>query len=164
MLDAINVGKGPWANEVSGIVRIGQTMTLVLAIKDEENKFDMMVRNCIAHDGNRAPIELHPQKKEEAGIGEVREIGLNSIPKSFQLKISTFSPYKNETRRYEDQHRKEPSVYVFVWICSLFDSSVVHRHHIELDRSFPFLEAKKYCKNAPLPYDMAIFKSTWKTS
>ncbi|GFQ87356.1 ZP domain-containing protein [Trichonephila clavata] len=58
MLDAIQVGKGPWANEVSGIVRIGQTMTLVLAIKDEENKFDMMVRNCIAHDGNRAPIEL----------------------------------------------------------------------------------------------------------
>ncbi|XP_055942183.1 uncharacterized protein LOC129972179 [Argiope bruennichi] len=54
----IQVGKGPWANEVSGIVRIGQTMTLVLAIKDEENKFDMMVRNCIAHDGNRAPIEL----------------------------------------------------------------------------------------------------------
>lgn len=54
----IQVGKGPWANEVSGIVRIGQTMTLVLAIKDDESKFDMMVRNCIAHDGNRAPIEL----------------------------------------------------------------------------------------------------------
>ncbi|XP_015922589.1 uncharacterized protein [Parasteatoda tepidariorum] len=54
----IQVGKGPWANEVAGIVRIGQTMTLVLAIKDDESKFDMMVRNCIAHDGNRAPIEL----------------------------------------------------------------------------------------------------------
>ncbi|XP_035209892.1 uncharacterized protein LOC118184338 [Stegodyphus dumicola] len=54
----IQVGKGPWASEVSGIVKIGQTMTMVLAIKDEENKFDMMVRNCIAHDGKRAPIEL----------------------------------------------------------------------------------------------------------
>ncbi|GIY25729.1 ZP domain-containing protein [Caerostris extrusa] len=54
----IQVGKGPWASEVSGIVKIGQTMTMVLAIKDVENKFDMMVRNCIAHDGKRAPIEL----------------------------------------------------------------------------------------------------------
>lgn len=54
----IQVGKGPWASEVSGIVKIGQTMTMVLAIKDEENKFDMMVRNCIAHDKKRAPIEL----------------------------------------------------------------------------------------------------------
>ncbi|RWS12556.1 uncharacterized protein B4U79_11581 [Dinothrombium tinctorium] len=54
----IQVGKGPWASEVAGIVKIGQTMTMVLAIKDEENKFDMLVRNCIAHDGKRAPIEL----------------------------------------------------------------------------------------------------------
>jgi len=54
----IQVGKGPWASEVAGIVKIGQTMTMVLAIKDEENKFDMLVRNCIAHDGERQPIEL----------------------------------------------------------------------------------------------------------
>lgn len=31
----IQVGKGPWASEVAGIVKIGQTMTMVLAIKDE---------------------------------------------------------------------------------------------------------------------------------
>jgi len=43
---------------VAGIVKIGQTMTMVLAIKDEENKFDMLVRNCFAHDGKRGPIEL----------------------------------------------------------------------------------------------------------
>lgn len=54
----IQVGKGPWASEVSGIVKIGQTMTMVLAIKDEENKFDMLVRNCVAHDGKRTPIQL----------------------------------------------------------------------------------------------------------
>ncbi|KAG9509988.1 hypothetical protein GZH46_01481 [Fragariocoptes setiger] len=54
----IQVGKGPWASEVAGIVKIGQTMTMVLAIKDEENKFDMLVRNCFAHDGKRGPIEL----------------------------------------------------------------------------------------------------------
>ena len=37
------VGKGPYASEVSGIVKIGQTMTMVLGVKDDENKFDMMV-------------------------------------------------------------------------------------------------------------------------
>ncbi|CAL8114216.1 unnamed protein product [Orchesella dallaii] len=57
----IQVGKGPWASEVSGLVKIGQTMTMVLAIKDDDNKFDMMVRNCLAHDGNRAPIQLVDQ-------------------------------------------------------------------------------------------------------
>lgn len=54
----IQVGRGPWASEVAGIVKIGQTMTMVLAIKDEESKFDMLVRNCVAHDGKRQPIEL----------------------------------------------------------------------------------------------------------
>ena len=58
----IQVGKGPWASEVSGLVKIGQTMTMVLAIKDDEQKFDMMVRNCMAHDGQRAPIQLVDQK------------------------------------------------------------------------------------------------------
>lgn len=37
-------------------------MTMVLAIKDDENKFDMLVRNCMAHDGKRAPIQLVDQK------------------------------------------------------------------------------------------------------
>lgn len=58
----IQVGKGPWASEVSGLVKIGQTMTMVLAIKDDDSKFDMLVRNCVAHDGKRAPIQLVDQK------------------------------------------------------------------------------------------------------
>lgn len=56
------MGKGPWASEVSGLVKIGQTMTMVLAIKDDDGKFDMLVRNCMAHDGKRAPIQLVDQK------------------------------------------------------------------------------------------------------
>jgi len=54
----IQSGKGPWSSEVSGIVKIGQTMTMVLGIKDQDAKFDMMVRNCVAHDGQRSPIQL----------------------------------------------------------------------------------------------------------
>lgn len=37
-------------------------MTMVLAIKDDDQKFDMLVRNCMAHDGKRAPIQLVDQK------------------------------------------------------------------------------------------------------
>ena len=58
----LQVGKGPHANEVTGIVKIGQTMTMVLGVKDDENKFDMMVRNCVAHDGQRSPIQLVDEK------------------------------------------------------------------------------------------------------
>ena len=58
----IQVGKGPWASEVSGLVKIGQTMTMVLGVKDDESKVDMMVRNCVAHDGQRAPIQLVDEK------------------------------------------------------------------------------------------------------
>lgn len=47
---------------MSGLVKIGQTMTMVLAIKDDDSKFDMLVRNCMAHDGKRAPIQLVDQK------------------------------------------------------------------------------------------------------
>lgn len=45
----IQVGKGPQASEVSGIVKIGQTMTMVIGVTDDENKFDMMVRFMIFH-------------------------------------------------------------------------------------------------------------------
>ena len=75
----IQVGKGPWSSEVSGIVKIGQTMTMVLGIKDDENKFDMLVRNCVAHDGKRAPIQL------------VDELGCVTRPKI----MSKFQKIKN---------------------------------------------------------------------
>ena len=32
---------------MSGIVKIGQTMTMVIGVKDDENKFDMMVSEAI---------------------------------------------------------------------------------------------------------------------
>ncbi|XP_053207324.1 cuticlin-4-like [Panonychus citri] len=54
----IQAGKGPFNNEATGLVKIGQTMTMVLAIKDDDGKFDMLVRNCVAHDGNHRPIQL----------------------------------------------------------------------------------------------------------
>ena len=75
----IQVGKGPWSSEVSGIVKIGQTMTMVMGIKDDENKFDMLVRNCVAHDGKRAPIQL------------VDELGCVTRPKI----MSKFQKIKN---------------------------------------------------------------------
>ena len=96
----LQVGKGPWASEVSGIVKIGQTMTMVLAIKDDENKFDMLVRNCVAHDGLRAPIQLVDQygcvtrPKIMSRFQKVRNFGPSASVVSyayFQVKISSTS-------------------------------------------------------------------------
>ena len=43
-------------NLVSEITHL--TLLQVLGIKDEDQKFDMIVRNCVAHDGKRTPIQL----------------------------------------------------------------------------------------------------------
>jgi len=94
------VGKGPWASEVSGIVKIGQTMTMVLAIKDDEAKFDMLVRNCVAHDGKRAPIQLVDQHgcvvrpKIMSRFNKIKNFGPSASVVSFayfQVSFSTSS-------------------------------------------------------------------------
>ena len=48
-------------------------------LQDDENKFDMLVRNCVAHDGKRAPIQL------------VDELGCVTRPKI----MSKFQKIKN---------------------------------------------------------------------
>ncbi|XP_058825909.1 uncharacterized protein LOC131685902 [Topomyia yanbarensis] len=54
----IQQGKGPWAPAVSGIVPLGSTMTLVVAINDFRGEFDMRVKSCIASDGAGHVIKL----------------------------------------------------------------------------------------------------------
>jgi hypothetical protein len=49
------------------------------SLQDDENKFDMLVRNCVAHDGKRAPIQL------------VDELGCVTRPKI----MSRFQKIKN---------------------------------------------------------------------
>ncbi|KAH9425143.1 hypothetical protein DERP_011871 [Dermatophagoides pteronyssinus] len=55
---SIQEGKGPWSNEINRIVTVGQPLTIVVAINDKKNQFDMKVKSCFAHDGIRAPIYL----------------------------------------------------------------------------------------------------------
>ncbi|GAU90530.1 hypothetical protein RvY_02936 [Ramazzottius varieornatus] len=54
----VQQGKGPYAPEVNGIVRIGEYLTLAIGIQDKTKKFDMRVVNCFASDGNRPAIQL----------------------------------------------------------------------------------------------------------
>ena len=42
----IQVGKGPWSSEVSGIVKIGQTMTMVMGIKVGDMQMERERLNC----------------------------------------------------------------------------------------------------------------------
>ncbi|XP_054168629.1 putative uncharacterized protein DDB_G0282133 [Oppia nitens] len=55
---SIQEGKGPWGREVSRIVAVGQPMTIVVAINDYKNQFDMRVKSCMAHDGVKPAIQL----------------------------------------------------------------------------------------------------------
>ncbi|EFN82488.1 Cuticlin-1 [Harpegnathos saltator] len=54
----IQHGKGPWAPPVSGIVPLGSTLTLVVAINDYRGEFDMRVKSCVASDGGGHTIQL----------------------------------------------------------------------------------------------------------
>ncbi|XP_002133490.2 uncharacterized protein m [Drosophila pseudoobscura] len=54
----IQHGKGPWAPPVSGIVPLGSTLTLVVAINDYRGEFDMRVKSCLASDGSGHVINL----------------------------------------------------------------------------------------------------------
>lgn len=54
----IQHGKGPWAPPVNGIVPLGSTLTLVVAINDFKGEFDMRVKNCVASDGAGHIIKL----------------------------------------------------------------------------------------------------------
>ncbi|XP_043484953.1 uncharacterized protein LOC122512887 isoform X1 [Leptopilina heterotoma] len=63
----IQHGKGPWAPPVSGIVPLGSTLTLVVAINDYrgneraikvKGEFDMRVKSCVASDGGGHTIQL----------------------------------------------------------------------------------------------------------
>lgn len=54
----IQNGKGPWSQPVSGLVPIGSTLTLVVAINDYRGEFDMRVKSCIASDGSDHIINL----------------------------------------------------------------------------------------------------------
>lgn len=54
----IQDGKGPWASPVTGIVPLGSTLTMVVAINDQAGEFDMRVKSCEASDGSNLPIYL----------------------------------------------------------------------------------------------------------
>ncbi|KAK9882214.1 hypothetical protein WA026_019727 [Henosepilachna vigintioctopunctata] len=54
----IQHGKGPWAPPVTGIVPLGSTLTLVVAINDYRGEFDMRVKSCAASDGGVHVIKL----------------------------------------------------------------------------------------------------------
>lgn len=54
----IQHGKGPWAPPVNGIVPLGSTLTLVVAINDYRGEFDMRVKSCVASDGSGHIINL----------------------------------------------------------------------------------------------------------
>ncbi|XP_066948848.1 uncharacterized protein [Macrobrachium rosenbergii] len=84
----VQVGRGPFAPSASGMVKIGELMTMVVAVEGPAN-VDVFVRECIAHDGTkRDPYQLTDQngcvlgnKKKVLGSWQkTRETGSTQIP------------------------------------------------------------------------------------
>ncbi|KFM73851.1 hypothetical protein X975_00899, partial [Stegodyphus mimosarum] len=98
------------------------------------------------------------RRKREAGKGEVREIGLNSILQVVAMEDLTFSPFKNETDNTKiitEKSRVCMSSSGFAASLILLLSIVIISCLIA---AFLFLKQKNAAKMPPLPYDMAIFK------
>jgi len=57
----IQLGKGPWASPVTGIVPLGTTLTMVIGINDVQGEFDMRVKSCSASGPNTNSIQLSDQ-------------------------------------------------------------------------------------------------------
>ncbi|XP_063602225.1 uncharacterized protein LOC134778241 [Penaeus indicus] len=54
----IQIGRGPFAPSASGMVKIGELMTMVVAVEGPASA-DVLVRQCVAHDGSRQnPYQL----------------------------------------------------------------------------------------------------------
>lgn len=52
------MGRGPFAPSASGLVKIGELMTMVVEVEGPA-QMDILVRQCIAHDGtNDNTIDL----------------------------------------------------------------------------------------------------------
>ena len=68
----IQVGKGPWSSEVSGIVKIGQTMTMVMGIKVRALEMVTLAASSHDHDCLCATfVELQTKVHEDFTVTEM---------------------------------------------------------------------------------------------
>lgn len=63
----IQLGKGPFANPVDGIVKIGDEMTIVVYSKDGGADYDMLIKNCYAYDSQDLESSTKLQLSDEQG-------------------------------------------------------------------------------------------------
>ncbi|XP_042888812.1 uncharacterized protein LOC122264146 [Penaeus japonicus] len=92
----IQIGRGPFAPSASGMVKIGELMTMVVAVEGPASA-DVLVRQCVAHDGSRQnPYQLTDEngcvlgsKKKILGSWQKsRDTGRSDIP------VVTFSHFQ----------------------------------------------------------------------
>ncbi|XP_053630098.1 uncharacterized protein [Cherax quadricarinatus] len=95
----IQIGRGPFAPSASGMVKIGELMTMVVGVEGLASA-DLLVRNCVAHDGSHQdPYQLTDEKgcvlgsrKKVLGSWQkTRETGNPKIP---VLAFSHFQAFK----------------------------------------------------------------------
>ncbi|XP_045598554.1 uncharacterized protein [Procambarus clarkii] len=95
----IQVGRGPFAPSASGMVKIGQLMTMVVGVEGPANA-DLLVRECVAHDGSHNdPYQLTDEKGCVLGsrkklLGSWQKTRDTGIPKVPVLAYSHFQAFK----------------------------------------------------------------------
>lgn len=101
----VQIGRGPFAPSASGMVKIGELMTMVVAVEGPDH-IDLLVRECVAHDGTqRNPYQLTDEngcvlgsKKKVLGSWQkTRDTGNAQIPVVAYAHFQAFKfPDKND--------------------------------------------------------------------
>ena len=81
----IQVGKGPWSSEVSGIVKIGQTMTMVMGIK-VRGTLEMVTLAASSHDHDCLVCDICRDSNEGSRRFHNHGEGLLIIESAFTFK------------------------------------------------------------------------------
>lgn len=108
----IQIGRGPFAPAADGLVKIGETMTLVVSVEGDPG-FDLQVRTDVAH----APIIFHSWQRFTTRVkSHVRRDGTNNAnSRQHKPRLELATTLDRETE-YEMKDEREFSVKL-VWNC-----------------------------------------------
>lgn len=94
-------GKGPFAPTASGLVKIGETMTLVVTV-DGDPGFNILVRECVARDNN-------PESGNQLQLTDAQ--GCVAKPKLFGTFQTTTNPASGSLIAYAYFHVRTINTY-----------------------------------------------------
>ncbi|KAG7162871.1 putative Zona pellucida-like domain-containing protein 5 [Homarus americanus] len=119
----IQIGRGPFAPSASGMVKIGELMTMVVGVEGPANA-DLLVRECVAHDGSHQnPYQLTDengcvlgsrkkllgswQKTRDTGNPQVSVISYSHFQGGRKKRSLPVSSHRGDDSRRQDESEDE---------------------------------------------------------